>query len=266
MTNRPRPPAPSELAPSVRTLVRLEEADRLGSPDLSEFFNPFLAHFVHEAVEGRLDVRVAEREGRVVGISTYDVVENVGAIFARDPTVAETLFGLCPAGSVFSDFPFGTGSEAYDVYSMALNGGEPAHRFSHRLRIADQGDRDAVLDLMGRLYGRVRGDWIRGIPRTQEPCFLAEVDGEIAGVGWVTALREEGRLHALSVRPRYRRMGVGIDLWHARMLWARRVGVRRVICEIGEHNAPSRAIATAGGMHPVGRIFLSHRPVGPSGA
>jgi hypothetical protein len=42
--------------------------------------------------------------------------------------------------------------------------------------------------------------------------------------------------------------------------WARRAGAREILTEISEHNVGSRSIAIAGGMRPIGEIFLTVRP------
>ena len=244
----------------VRTLIAVEEVDSLSVPDLSDYFNPFLQHFMKEALRAGGEAVVSLDGGEVNGIFTFDVVEKVGSIFARDRWVAEGLFRRRDRLAIFSDFSFAPGAEAYQIFSVELSGPDVPHRFVHRVRVADESDRTPILRLIREMYGPTEESWLRSIPRAEEPCFLVEVGDQLAGVGWASVVNGHGRLHALSVGPRYRRMGVGTDLWHARMMWIRGAGARRVICEIAEHNAPSRSIAVAGGMRPVGTIFLSHRP------
>jgi RimJ/RimL family protein N-acetyltransferase len=243
----------------VHEVAEVEEVDSLSIGDLSDFFDPFLVHFMKEALRGGGEVLVSTEGPYVSGIFTYDDDEKVGSIFARDRSVAETLFRRRAPLAAFSDFALAPGAEAYDIFGAEHPAWNVPHRFAHGVRLADAADRAPILQLMREMYGRIEEGWIRSIPRPEEPCFLVEVNGHVAGVAWASVLNRHGRLHALSVRPGYRQMGVGTDLWFARMLWAREAGAGRVICEIAEHNVPSRAIAVKGGMQPIGRIYLSQR-------
>jgi GNAT superfamily N-acetyltransferase len=246
--------------PSIRALTRVDEVESLSLSDLSDFFNPFLAQFMRDALRAGGEVLVSIEGNTVRGIFTYDDVEQVASIFSRDRLVAETLSLQRHNIGIFSDFTFGPGAEVYHIFATELSEPSVPHRFAHRVRIADVDDRGSILELMREMYGRIREGWLRSIPREEEPCFVATVGPEIAGVGWASVANGHARLHALSVRPGYRRMGIGTDLLHARLLWAREAGARHAICEISEHNIPSRAIASAGGMRPIGQILYSRRP------
>ncbi|HLY77127.1 MAG TPA: GNAT family N-acetyltransferase, partial [Thermoplasmata archaeon] len=117
-----------------------------------------------------------------------------------------------------------------------------------------------IVRMLREMYGPVDTSWLEAFPgEAEQRCFVASVAGEIAGVGWVSVASGRGRLHSLSVRPRYRRMRIGTDLWHARRLWAEHVGAQQLISEISEQNVASLAIATAGGMHPMGQLLLCYR-------
>lgn len=247
---------------SVQRLDDLAGARTLAWGDLSDFFNPFLIHFVEEAFGGGGEVWVTQVDSTVDGLLIYNRVERLGSIFTRDRRVAEVLFGLKEHLALFSEFPLGTKTEVYHIYRTVGAGTSDTHRFRHRIRMARASDHEAIIRMMREMYGRIDTSWLHAAPRGPEKCLVVDVGDEIAGAGWVSVVNGHGRLHSLSVRPRFRRLGIGTDLWHARMRWAHRAGALEVISEISEYNLASQAIATAGGMERVGRIFLSFRPEG----
>jgi GNAT superfamily N-acetyltransferase len=258
----PRLSPTTEPVPRVVAINTLAEAGQLKFGDLSAYFNPFLDHFVREALRGKGEVWVAQEGSTVGGLLIYNVEEKVGSIFARHEAQADTLFALHDPAAIFSEFPLGAKPETYHVYAAELPSTRGPHRFAHKVRMAREEDQPSIVRMMREMYGGIDTSWLQTIPRGSERCFVVPVAGEIAGAGWVSVVNGHGRLHSLSVRPRYRRAGIGTDLWHARMMWAARAGARQVLSEISEHNVDSSAIATAGGMHRVGRLFLSVRSGG----
>jgi GNAT superfamily N-acetyltransferase len=161
---------------------------------------------------------------------------------------------------MYSDFPFDPSSEPFDILATSSCADVPSHAFRHQIRPFSKADLPAVLDLIHEVYGPVNDRWFDGLPSPSETGFVAEVDGRVAGVAWISTVGTYGRLHSLTVRAPYRRMGLGTDLLFARLLWARRVGAEEVLSEISEHNVASLAVAARGGMRQVGRIFF-HRPL-----
>jgi GNAT superfamily N-acetyltransferase len=237
-----------------------DEVKGLVFGDLSDFFNPFLGRFVRDALHGGGEVWVSKENGTVIGLLLFNGMEKLGSIFTRDPAAAETLYRLKEGAALFTEFPPSAKAEVYHVMSTDPAAETKPHHFIHVVRMARPAEEPAIARMLNEMYGQLDTSWLQAVSREGDRCFLVEVAGEIAGVGWVSVVGPHGRLHSLSVRPHYRRMRIGTDLWHARLLWARRAGARRVLSEISEHNAASLAIATAGGMHRVGRMFLSQRP------
>jgi GNAT superfamily N-acetyltransferase len=246
-------------SPWVRRLHIVEEVDALPIGDLSDFFNPFLRRFSRDALSAGGEVFVSPAHGESRGLYTVDPVERVAAIFTREREIAETFFVLHDNLSVYSDFPLASAAETFDVLALEVPNWSPTHRFAHPVRMATAEDRPRLLQLLSELYGRIEESWLQAMPRDDEPCFVVEVGSELAGAGWASVVDGHARLHTLSVRPTYRRLGIGADLWHARILWSREVGAESVICEISTRNLPSRRIALSGGMRPVGRIYRSQR-------
>lgn len=254
-------PAPlPERASGVRQVEPnfQNEVDHLG--DLSDFFNPFLPHFVRAAFRGTGEVWVARAGTTIDGLLLYNGTERLGSIFTRRPEVAQVLFGQTDPVALFSEFPLSSRTETYHVFRTAPGPDLSTHRFTHPVRLARAEDQVPVLELLHEMYGRIDPSGFPVVPTAEEKCLLVEIAGEIVGVGWVTVVQGHGRLHSLSVRPHYRRVGIGRDLWYARMLWAARAGARAVVSEVADQNVASQAIATAGGMEKVGQLFLSYRP------
>jgi GNAT superfamily N-acetyltransferase len=253
-------PGPSRRFEAPRAVERVTDPSALGSLDLgglSEFFDPFLSAFALDTLRVGGEVWLSARPGSVHGLFLYLESERSGSVFTRLRDVAESFAGLHAGSPVFSDFRLGAKSEAFQVFEGAPTGTAPAHQFRHPVRAAGDEDRDELLGLMRGVHGVVDDGWFRTVVREHEVGFVVDGDREIAGAGWVSVSNGVGRLHSLSVRPRYRRTRVGTDLWHARMRWAAGNGARRVVTEISEHNVGSRAIAEAGGMRRVGEIYRS---------
>lgn len=203
---------------------------------------------------------VAEVGGHVTGVLLYSKVERLASVFTRDRALAEAFSRFREHVGIFSDFPLGAPSEVYHVYSADPSSWDASPAFTHPVRGAREADRTGIVRLMRELYGAVDERWLDRVERDGEKCFVVELAHELVGAAWVSVVPGHAWLHSLSVRPGTRRMGVGSDLWLARVQWARRAGAREILTEISEHNVGSRSIAIAGGMRPIGEIFLTVRP------
>jgi RimJ/RimL family protein N-acetyltransferase len=255
------PVGPGGSTPAtVRALDRWTDLGEAPLPDLSPWFQPFIPHFVAEVLRCGGHASGAWEGDALTGVWIYHDAEKVGTIFTRSPAVAERFAGLQGSGSLFSEIPLGVPGELYHIYAMDLESGGGSHRFRHLVRAAEPSDAERILPLIREIHGPIDDHWLRPISPNSEKGFLVEVSGEIAGVGWISVVNGNARLHALSVRPPYRRTGIASDLWYARILWARSAGARRVLCEISEGNVASRRVAEQGGMRPVGQMFRYDRP------
>jgi GNAT superfamily N-acetyltransferase len=232
-----------------------EEALELRGADLSAWFNPFLSHFASEARRCGGEARFLREDGILRGMVVTDPVERVASVFTRSRSVAEPIImGRGPLG-MFSEFLTEPTADPFDVFCVPLGSGVLGHRFQHAVRPLSRSDLSSVEGLMREVYGEVNARWFEGLPSSTETGFLAEVDGRIAGVGWVSLVPGHARLHSLTVRAPYRRIGIGTDLLFARLLWAERAGAREAVSEISRRNPESQAIATRGGMRPQGPIY-----------
>jgi GNAT superfamily N-acetyltransferase len=242
-------------ARSVFGSVGRDESE-LARADLSPWFNPFLVHFAREAVRCGGEAHVLRENGAVAGLVLTDPVERVATVFSRSRgKAAETVRARGRLG-MYADFAFDPPGEAFDILRANPVDDLPTHRFRHRLRTFSRTDRPAVVDLLAEVHGAVNERWFDDLPTSTEVGFLAEVDGRLSGVAWISRVGDHARLHSLTVRPRYRRLGVGTDLLFARLLWARRQRVTDLLAEIGHGNVGSLTIAARGGLRPVGQIFF----------
>ncbi len=240
--------------------VPSREGDELDRVDLSPWFNPFLSHIARETRRCGGEVRVVREEGTVAGLRVSDPVERAATVFTRSRSIAETAVrGRGPYG-MYADFSLDSPADPFAIFSTSLEVPLPPHRFRHLIRPFSNEDVPAVVDLMREVYGAVNERWFVDLPAVSETGFIAEVEGRPVGVAWVSRVGAHARLHSLTVRAPYRRMGLGTDLLFARLLWARNAGARTALSEISEENVASQAVASRGGMRRVGQIYF-HRPL-----
>lgn len=89
---------------------------------------------------------------------------------------------------------------------------------------------------------------------SQAKCaVLARQGDRPAGTGFVACQGEEAMVHALEVRPDYRRQGTGKALLHAAANWAQDQGALRLSLVVTERNHAARALYDRLGMQVVGR-------------
>ena len=105
---------------------------------------------------------------------------------------------------------------------------------------AEGGIGPARLAVMDRVTG----------PKT---AILARHEDRPAGVAFVARDGDEAMLHALEVRPAFRRLGVGRTLLHAAASWAAGQGARRLSLVVTAQNAAARALYSRIGMQGVGQ-------------
>jgi GNAT superfamily N-acetyltransferase len=246
----------------VRPIARAEEIHALSLGDLSDWFNPLLEHFMLESLRCGGDVSVAEGPSGVAGVYLYSPTEGLASAFTRSPEIASEFFRRHASVPMYASFALVLHAEPFLVYSGGAGSGPSEERFVHAIRIARSSDLPEASRVLRDVNGNVDDRWMSSMPYSSERCFLAEVDGELAGVAFASLVGRTGRLHSLAVRTRYRRLGVGGDLFRARRMWLSAAGADSLLSEIAERNTPSRRIAEGGGMTVAGRMFRND-PDGP---
>jgi len=194
-------------------------------------------------------------DGAISGIFIYDNSEKTGAIYTRSRRAFDYFCELRPYDFLFAEMKTEHESEIYDIYSVVLGSLSVAHSFSHEISVADERDGDEIKQLMISAHPGLNERWVDVAFKQGERCFIARLDKEIAGLGWLSIVNGNGRLHSLYVKPQFRRIGIGKDLLYARLLWLKWKGASSAFSEISRHNSPSSRIATKGHMVVSGQIF-----------
>ncbi len=260
----PASPPPADPI-SSRLLHDRAEIAALVLPHLSDWFDPFLPRFLADALRVGGTAEVAAVDNEVRGVYLSSPTEGVGSVFTRTRAVAEHYLARAGPGGLYADRPWAPGGEPITIMAADLRDYVFRGTIRTPVRLAEREDLPRVGEFMREVAGEVDDAWLGTLPRQDELCFLCEVDGRIAGVSWASVVGHHARGHSFMVRPRFRGLGVGTDLLHARMMWLRGEGVVRVVSEIYEGNAGSEVAAERAGMARVGRMY-HYRRTDPGGA
>ena len=87
----------------LRPITSATAVDPLSVTDLSDWFDPFLKHFMRETLRSGGEVVIAEDGPRVRGVFLHDPVENVASIFTRSPALANAFYRLREKAAVYSE-------------------------------------------------------------------------------------------------------------------------------------------------------------------
>lgn len=232
----------------------------LGDVALSAWFDPFLPIFAWETIQCGGEATVVRHAGRVAGLLLTDPNERVASAFARELHVARRVRDLARGFALYAEVDLGSPRDELTVYRADLERAPPV-RLRHRVTVVRRGDLERLASFAEEGFGPGAGRWVEVADDAGERCLTVELDGTIAGAAWVQVAGCVARLHGLLVRPGFRGLGIGTDLVGARLLYARRAGVRTALSEIADQNAASRAAAARCGMTPGGRMYLH---LGPS--
>jgi len=225
-------------------------------PEGFSFFKPYLQYFVREVLEIGGEAYVSRAfGGNISGLFIYDEFEKYGTVFTRSRKVFDYFCGLKPFNFLFAELKTEVESEVYDIYSIDLENHGIVHRFSHEISMADDGQLSEIERFMVLAHPEINRRWTRVALKNGDKCFTVRLDGEIAGLGWVSFVRGIGRIHSLFVKPEFRKLGIGEDILYARLLWLKSNRARFAFSEISRNNAPSSRIASKAQMRPCGQVF-----------
>lgn len=243
---------------TILPLRAYEVADRLRGCDLSDWFNPFLVRFARETLGSGGRAIVAQEGGAAAGLLLVDPQERTASVFARRTEVARELADRSESPAFYAEVDLDGPREPFRIYVRALEV-EPPHRFRSAVRLLTPTVDPRVPELLREVYGDPAERWIPVAQTEGERALGAEVDGRLVGLAWVLVAGPVARLHGLTVRAEYRRLGIGTDLVLARLVYARRLGARHALSEIADRNLASRATAERAGLRPAGRLYLYGR-------
>ncbi|WP_226481058.1 GNAT family N-acetyltransferase [Natrinema amylolyticum] len=135
------------------------------------------------------------------------------------------------------------------------------------IRRATHDDYEAVADFTGDIWPerggdyipRIYHDWLEDEPGQGTKTFLAEIDGEAAGiVQGVLLSPDEAWFQGMRVAADYRRQGVSHRLNEATFEWAREQGATVGRVMVFSWNAASLGAARASGFEPLTEFRFAH--------
>jgi GNAT superfamily N-acetyltransferase len=225
-------------------------------PNGFSFFEPYLRYFIREVLEIGGEAYVSRTpEDNVSGIFIYDDFEKVGTVYTRSRQVFDYFCGLKPFNFVFAELRTEIESEIYDIYTIDLENHNIAHSFSHEISMADERQIGEIERFMVLAYPGMNRRWIRVALKNGDKCFVVRLDSEIAGLGWVSFVKNIGRIHSLFVKPQFRRLGIGEDILYARLMWLKSKHARSAFSEISRFNSSSVRITLKARMMVCGQVF-----------
>ena len=193
--------------------------------------------------------------GNGSGLFLYDDYEKAGSIFTRSREAFDYFYKLKPFKSIYAELQTEYPKEIYDIFTKDLENSLD-HTFSHAISVAHIEQVEELRQFMLSTHPGTNPRWIDVALRNGDKCVTVRLGDEIAGVGWLSLVNGIGRLHSLFVKPRFRKMGIGLDILFARLLWLRSKQARMAFSEISVNSLQSSKTALKGGMRVSGQVYL----------
>jgi len=220
------------------------------------FFQPYLEYWTKETLEIGGEAYVSETAaGNVSGLFLYDAYEKTGSIFTQSREAFDYFNRLRPFKSIYAELQIEHRNEVYDIHTIDLERSSLDHTFSHAVSVADEDQVREIRQFMLSTHPGTNPRWIDVALRNGDKCVTVRLGEEIAGVGWLSLVNGVGRLHSLFVKPRFRRMGLGLDILFARLYWLKSKNARMAFSEISANNCQSSRISMRGGMRVTGQVY-----------
>jgi acetyltransferase (GNAT) family protein len=225
-------------------------------PNGFSFFQPYLEYWIKETLEIGGEAYVSETAaGNVSGLFLYDAYEKAGSIFTQSREAFDYFYRLKPFKTIYAELQTEHRNEVYDIHTIDLENSSLDHTFSHAISVADREQIEEIRQFMLSTHPGTNPRWIDVALRNGDKCVTVRLGEEIAGVGWLSLVNGIGRLHSLFVKPRFRKMALGLDILFARLYWLKSKSARMAFSEISANNRQSSKISTRGGMRVAGRVY-----------
>jgi hypothetical protein len=225
-------------------------------PNGFSFFQPYLEYWIKETLEIGGEAYVSETEaGNGSGLFLYDDYEKAGSIFTRSREVFDYFYKLKPFKSIYAELQTEHPKEIYDIHTVDLENNALDHTFSHAISVADIEQIEEIRQFMLPTHPGTNPRWIDVALTNGDRCVTVRLGAEIAGVGWLSLVNGIGRLHSVFVKPRFRKLGAGLDILFARLLWLKSKHARMAFSEISVNNLQSSGISLRGGMKVSGQVY-----------
>jgi len=225
-------------------------------PDGFSFFQPYLEYWIKETLEIGGEAYVSETTaGNRSGLFLYDGYEKAGSIFTQSREAFDYFYRLKPFKSIYAELQTEHPKEIYDIYTIEFENSSLDHTFSHAISVADGDQIEEIRQFMLSTHPGTNPRWIDVALRNGDKCVTVRLGEEIGGVGWLSLVNGIGRLHSLFVKPRFRTMGLGLDILFARLFWLKSKHARMAFSEISAENHQSSQISMRGGMRVSGQVY-----------
>src|SRR5690242_14804604 len=224
--------------------VRDSSDTHFAFPNGFSFFQPYLEYWAKETLEIGGEAYMSETAaGNLSGLFLYDAYEKAGSIFTQSREVFDYFYRLRPFKSIYAELHTEHLKEIYDIHTVDLERTSLDHTFSHAVSVADGDQIGEIRQFMLSTHPGTNPRWIDVALRNGDKCVTVRLGEEIAGVGWLSLVNGIGRLHSLFVKPRFRKIGLGLDIMFARLYWLKSKNARMVFSEISADNRQSSKIS-----------------------
>jgi len=98
-------------------------------------------------------------EGSVSGIFLYDDFEKVGSIYTISRNVFDYFYRSKQFSFLFAEIRTTIENEIYDIHNVDLENLVVAHRFSHEISVADEGNVDEIEPFMVLTHPGINRWW-----------------------------------------------------------------------------------------------------------
>ena len=240
---------------------------------LTPTFAPFLRHFMVVAARTQEPVYVAKSRDQkeLKGLAFVDRETMLGTIFTSDPEACEELRRTLGMDDFFTEVqhivipsvqratglakPAYNTLETYDVL-VRTSSESPVYDPDVASR-AQPADRDAILAISLLVHG-IRGQaWFDASIEAGDLCFVARIDGGIAGFAMLTVQGAHARLHTNTVHPEFRGRGIGKELTRARIHAALALGATQQLTEVATWNVASLEVVRSLGFEKKSAMYVS---------
>jgi len=270
------PQPPSILSVKIRRVWKRRDFPHAPNR-ATDFFGPFLEHWVDKALRAHDPVAVALSDSQeLLGIAFHNKEAKIGTVLCKQAELAETMRSFIGSKDFFTEVrhvvhPVAgdsemmdqlarSGNEAYNVFEThkvyKLEGIPPSRSDPGLVRPMRREDLPAAAELARRVWRAPAKKWLRACFESGDLAHVAVADGRLVGFGFACISGTAGRLHTLAVDKAYRLRGIGKELHRARLEAMRLLGVTTVIDEIADWNLASIRISMLSGFQPVGKMYV----------
>ena len=138
------------------------------------------------------------------------------------------FYELKPSSYIFSELEVAEyQKEVWNVWQLDVDGAPVDHRFKHQVSIDN--DVGEIERFMAATQPETNKKWVGVALKNGDKCFVVKMANRIVGIAWMSIVDGVARSHGLYVEPRFRRMGMTTDNFHARLIYLKSRHVHTLI-------------------------------------